>query len=426
MSSSLAASKGWELHQLDINNAFLHGNLIEEVYMQVPEGIPNPNGLVRKLKKSLYGLKQASRQWYARLNFELLSLGFTQSLNDYSLFLKKSDSHIIIVAVYVDDIILTGNDTAGILDLKAHLHQVFSIKDLGKLNFFLGIEVCHISQGIILTQRKFTKELLQECDFDVSKTAKTPLPASVKLFADYGDFFPDLVQYRCLVGKLNFLTHTRPDISYAVQTLSQFLQQPRMPHLHALQHVMRYIAGTIGQGILLLANEQLKLQAYSDSDWAACPNSRRSVIGYIMLLGNSPISWKSKKQGTTSKSSSEAEYRAMEAASSEICWLVRLLQELGGLNLLHVELNCDNQAAIHIAKNPVFHGRTKHIEIDCHFTREKVLAGMIQLSHVPSHEQLADLFTKILPIQQHAELCSKLGLIDSQSPTSLKGGITDI
>lgn len=259
------------------------------------------------------------------MNAELLAKGFVQSKNDYSLFIHKTDIDITIVVVYVDDIIVTGSNTTTILDLKAHLHKVFSIKNLGQLHFFLCIEVCYINQGIVLSQRKFTKELLQDCNLDLSKQAKTPLPPNFKLFTNVGDFYLDPLFYRCLVGKLNFLTNTRSNLSFAVQTLSQFLQQPRVPHFQALHHVLRYVAGTIGQGILLYATDQLTLQGYSDSDWASCPNSRRSVTGYVMLLGNSPISWKSKKQGTVSKSSSEAEYRAMAAASSEITWLVRLL-----------------------------------------------------------------------------------------------------
>uniref|UniRef100_A0A803LN80 Copia protein n=1 Tax=Chenopodium quinoa TaxID=63459 RepID=A0A803LN80_CHEQI len=189
----------------------------------------------------------------------------------------------------------------------------------------------------------------------------------------------------------------------------------------ALHHVLRFVAGTVGQGILLHASTQLTLQGYSDSDWASCPNTRRSITGFLMLFGSSPISWKSKKQGTTSKSSSETEYRAMSAAASKITWLVKLLQELGVSDLLPVKLNCDNQAAIHIGKNPVFHERTKHIEIDCHFTRYKVLEGLIELCFVPSSDQLADLFTKPLSAAHHMEMCSKLGLIDTQSPSSLRG-----
>jgi len=176
------------------------------------------------------------------------------------------------------------------------------------------------------------------------------------------------------------------------------------------------------RGILLKGADQLQLQAFSDSDWAACPTSRRSITGYLILLGSSPISWKSKKQGTVSRSSSEAEYRAMAQAASEVTWLVRLLEELGLHKLTPVQLHCDNQSAIHIAKNPVFHERTKHIEIDCHFTRDKVLEGLLQLSYLPTSEQLADILTKVLPGPQFQQLLSKLGMVHSVDHSSLRGG----
>ena len=418
---AIASSKQWPLYQLDINNAFLHGSLDAEVYMKMPHGVPNPENKVCKLLKSLYGLKQASRQWFARLTTELQQKHFTQSKNDYSLFIYKDNVDLCIVAVYVDDIILTGTNTTILNDLKLHLHTVFSIKDLGELSYFLGIEVSRVATGIILTQRKFTKELLESCEMDVSKSAKTPLPVNLRLLVNEGEFYHDPAQYRCLVGKLNFLTHTRPDISFGVQTLSQFLQSPRIQHVKALSHMLRYLAGSIGQGILLQSSDELSLQGFSDSDWASCPNTRRSVTGYIMLLGKSPISWKSKKQSTVSRSSSEAEYRALASAASEITWLVRLLSELGIQNLKPIRLCCDNQSAIHLGKNPVHHERTKHVELDCHFTREKVMEGLLELVYIPTSDQLADLLTKSLASPQFHKLLSKLGVRSLDSTTSLRG-----
>ncbi|XP_021769460.1 uncharacterized protein LOC110733681 [Chenopodium quinoa] len=163
------------------------------------------------------------------------------------------------------------------------------------MNYFLGIEVSRVTTGVILTQKKFTKKLLTECELDVSKVAKTPLPVSLKLRADDSPPFHDPALYRCLVGKLNFLTHTRPDLCYAVQTLSQYLHNPRMAHFKALHHLLRYVAYTAGQGIMIQSASNLILQGYSDSDWATCPDTRRSVTSFVMLLGQSPISWKSKK-----------------------------------------------------------------------------------------------------------------------------------
>jgi len=275
------------------------------------------------------------------------------------------------VVVYVDDILITGSNINDIATLKQHLHSTFGIKDLGYLHYFLGFEITHLPDGISLSQRKFAHDLLLHTGFLNSKHAATPLPLHCKLTMEEGDLLQDPSYYRTIIGKLNFLTNTRPDISYAVQTLSQFMQSPRTSHMIALEHTLRYLQGTAGQGILLRADGPLLLKAFSDSDWASCPNSRRSVTGYIVLMGSSPISWKSKKQPTVSKSSAEAEYRAMSQAAVEVTWLVRLLSELGVPQLQPVTLHCDNQSALQIAKNPVFHERTKHIEIDCHFTREK-------------------------------------------------------
>ncbi|XP_074336065.1 uncharacterized protein LOC141673233 [Apium graveolens] len=349
---ALAAHINWPLFQLDVNNAFLHGDLHEEVYMIVPEGLPNPYSKVCKLVKSLYGLKQASRQWFSKLVGELLDRGYYQSKNDYSLFIKHANDLITVVVVYVD-IILTGSDSSAISELKLHLDQAFHIKDLGRLSYFLGIEVGYLPNGISLTQKKFTNELLQSSGITTFKKVVTHLLVNLKLAANEGEIFPGVTLYRCLVGKLNFLTNTRPNLAYTVQHLSQFLQQPRKPHYQALLHTLHYMSSTAGQGILLKVDEQLTLQDFSDSDWGACLDSRRSILGYVMLLGKSPISWKSKKQGIVYRSSSEAEYRSMSNAASEVTWLVRLLEELGVTNLKPVTLYCDNQSAIHIAKNPL-------------------------------------------------------------------------
>ncbi|XP_021747644.1 uncharacterized protein LOC110713507 [Chenopodium quinoa] len=255
--------------------------------MRVPDGFPNPEKKVCRLIKFIYGLKQASRQWHERLMSALESQDFRHNT-------KKLNA------------------------LKRFLHMEFSIKDLGSLNYFLGIEVGYTEAGIILSQKKFTREVLSDYGFDISKKAVTPLPLNGKLSALDGSPYSNAKKYRSLVGKLNFLTHTRPDLSYTVQVFSQFLQHPRSSHVDALVHTLRYLAHFEGQGILLKASDKLCLQAFSDSDWGACPDSRRSVSGYILLLGGSPISWKSKKQGTTSKSSAESEYRAMVTASSEL------------------------------------------------------------------------------------------------------------
>jgi len=254
---ALAAARQWPIYQLDVNNAFFYGDLHEEVCMKMPEGIPNPHSKVCKLQKSLYGLKQASRQWHSKLADFLRSQGYSQSKSDYSLFIQLSSAHLTVVAVYVDDILITGSDPTAIQQLKQNLHSTFGIKDLGFLHYFLGFEVSRSPDGFTLTQRKFTQDLLKQSGHLHSKSTATPLPLNCKLLPTDGVPLPDPAEYRTYIGKLNFLSNTRPDISYAVQSLSQFMQHPTTSHMAVLQHLLRYLSGTSGQGILLKGADQL-------------------------------------------------------------------------------------------------------------------------------------------------------------------------
>ncbi|GJZ43816.1 ribonuclease H-like domain-containing protein [Tanacetum coccineum] len=222
----------------------------------------------------------------------------------------------------------------------------------------------------------------------------------------------DIGNYQKLVGKLIYLTNTRPDISYAVHCLSQFMHAPLSSHLEAAFRVLRYLKNSPGSGIQINKVGNLKLRAYADSDWARCPATRKSVSGYCVFLGSSLITWKSKKQSTLSRSSAEAEYRSMASATCEVIWLSNLLGDMGVKNLLPVVLYCDNSSALQIAANPVFHEKSKHFEIDVHLVREKVASGVIVTEKIHTSQQIADVLTKALGSKQHDELCTKIGILD--------------
>ncbi|CAM8984340.1 unnamed protein product [Rhodiola kirilowii] len=410
---TVAAIKQWPIFQLDVDNAFLHGSLEEEVYMRLPTGFYDSQrkaGKVCRLTKSLYGLKQAPRQWFSKFTEAMLQFGFNQSLNDYSLFTLQSGDDFTMLLVYVDDVILTGTSMNIIQDIKAFIHDKFKIKDLGTLKYFLGLEVARNSTGIFLHQRKYATDLLTEYDMVECKPAKTPLPAKHKLSLSTAELLPDPMIYRKMVGKLIYLTITRPDLSHAVHILSQFMNEPNSDHLKAANRLLRYIKGAPAQGIFFSATSQLQMSAFCDADWAACPKTRRSVTGFCILIGESLVSWRTKKQAIVSRSSAESEYRAMAAVCTEVVWLLILFTEMHASISTPISLYCDNQAALHIAKNPVFHERTKHIELDCHFVRHYINNLTILPVYIQTLEQPADLFTKQLSHDHLQHLLCKLGV----------------
>ncbi|RVW92020.1 Retrovirus-related Pol polyprotein from transposon RE1 [Vitis vinifera] len=410
---ALAASSDWPLHQMDVKNVFLHGDLKECIYMKPPPGLfPSPTSHVCKLRRSLYGLKQAPRAWFDKFRTTLLQFSFRQSKYDTSLFLWKSDMGIVVLLVYVDDIVITGSDSALLSQLKTHLSESFHMKDLGSLTYFLGLEVHHSPSGISLNQHKYASDLVATAGLQGATSVDTPMELNVKLRKEEGDLLADPSLYRKLVGSLVYLTITRPDISFAVQQVSQFLQTPRHLHLAAVRRIIRYVQGTSTRGLFFPASNSTRLAAYSDADWAGCADTRRSITGWCVFLGDALISWKSKKQDKVSKSSTESEYRAMSLACSEIIWLRGLLAKLDFSETDPTPLHADNTSAIQITANPVYHERTKHIEVDCHSIHEAFEARVITLPHISTDLQIADIFTKALPRHRHCLLSSKLMLVD--------------
>ncbi|CAM8997805.1 unnamed protein product [Rhodiola kirilowii] len=261
-------------------------------------------------------------------------------------------------------------------------------------------------------------DLLTDHDMVDCKPAKTPLPIKHQLSLSTAQVIEDPMVYRKLVGKLIYLTITRPDLAHSVHILSQFMSAPTADHLMAAKRLLRYIKGTPAQGLFFSAASSLVLTAFCDADWATCPKTRRSTSGFCICLGDSLVSWRTKKQAIVSRSSAESEYRAMAATCSEILWLTRLLSDMKASVPAPISLHYDNQAALHISKNLVFHERTKHIEIDCHFVRYHVSSKVLLPKYIPTADQPADLFTKQLPADQLHKLLSKLGVSNFlHSPT---------
>ena len=407
---ALAATRNWPVHQMDVNNAFLHGQLAERVYCQQPAGFVDDTkpDHVCLLDKSLYGLKQAPRAWFDRFAAFLRTIGFVAARADPSLFILHHDGGTTYLLLYVDDIVLAASSSSLLHDLQRRLFAEFSMKDLGPLHYFLGISVVRSNAGFFLSQRKYAEELLARANMTNCRPASTPVDTRAKLSATAGAPVADPSDYRSLVGALQYITTTRPDLAYAVQQACLHMHDPREEHLQLVKRILRYLRGTTEYGLHLHRSDKLELIAYSDADWAGCPDTRRSTSGYTIFLGDTLVSWSSKRQPTVSRSSAEAEYRAVANAVAECCWLRQLLGELRAPVTTATVVFCDNISSVYMAANPVHHRRTKHIEIDIHFVREKVALGQLRVLHVPTTQQFADVMTKGLPTAAFEEFRSSL------------------
>ncbi|KAJ9555883.1 hypothetical protein OSB04_010497 [Centaurea solstitialis] len=417
---SLVVTNGWTLRQLDINDAFLQGTLSDDVYMAQPPGFVDPEhpDHVCRLRKAIYVLKQAPRAWYTELRTHLLSIGFINSVSDTSLFIQKGTKNLFVL-VYVDDIIVTGPCPNEVSDFISSLSVRFSLKDLGHLSYFLGVEVQTCSHGLFLSQRKYIIDLLARAKMLDAKPMPTPMESNTRLTLAMGTPLDHPKDYRALVGSLQYLALTRPDIAFAVNKLSQFMHCPTTTHWQALKRLIRYLKGSLDKGINIYRNSPLKLHAFSDSDWAGDKTDYISTGAYIVYLGQNPISWSSKKQRSVSRSSTEAEYRAIAQAASELAWLGNIMLELGISSTTTPTIYCDNIGAVNLSSNPVFHSRMKHLAIDYYFIREKVQAGALHVTPVVNDDQLADALTKPLSRPRLHMLLSKIGL--TSRPSILRG-----
>ncbi|XP_019176811.1 PREDICTED: uncharacterized protein LOC109172110 [Ipomoea nil] len=395
-----------------MHNAFLNGHLDETVYMKQPPGYEDSShpDYVCHLQRSLYGLKQAPRAWFKRLHDFLISTGFLPSKIDVSLFHYTAGDSRVFLLVYVDDIIMMGNDTSLLDMMLRRLSTTFKIRDLGPPGFFLSIETLALDGGYLLSQKRYMVDILKRAGMTDCKPLMTPAAVS-HVTTSVSQPFDNPTQYRRIVGALQYLTITRPDLSFAVNRLCQYMHSPTDDHWGLVKRVLRYVKGTLHYGLRLTPFASSAIHAFFDSDWASCPLDRKSTSGYAVFHGSNLISWLSRKQRTVARSSTEAEYKALADVSAEVTWVVSLLRELGLHSGQPPTLWCDNLGATYLCANPVFHARTKHVEIDFHFVRDKVASGEFVVNFVSTKDQLADIFTKPLPRPRFTALRTKLNVV---------------
>jgi len=406
---TIAISRNWVMKQIDVSNAFLHGNIDERILVTQPVGFEDatfPNH-VCLLKKALYGLKQSPRMWYRRLREFLIQIKFFESYSDPSLFICKDGKDVMFLFSYVDDIVLTGSSATMVDSVIQKMAGEFAIRELGNVNFFLGIHVCRTPGGLHLSQQKYLRNLLESCGMIHSKPASTPMLQG-GTFPDEEGQSPDQRDYRRIIGSLQYLTLTRPDIQYSVNKLSQFLTSPSSGHWVAMKRLLRYLAGTQQLGITLNKVRDFNITCYCDADWGGDLMDRKSHTGYLIYIGDSLVAWSSKKQAALARSSTEAEYRAVATTVEEAEGIRSLLSELDIKVPLPINILTDNRGASFIANNPICHSKMKHVAMDFHFVREKSEAGIIKVDHISGKSQLADLLTKPLAPKLFQQWSGKL------------------
>ena len=409
---AFACYKDFKLFQMDVKSAFLNGYINEEVYVEQPQGFENEafQEHVFKLSKALYGLKQAPRAWYERLGIFLIENNFKRGNVDATLFTKVIQNEILLVQIYVDDIIFGSTNEKLCKQFSELMQKEFEMSMMGELKFFLGLQIHQGQNGIFISQRKYTHELLKKFKMDESKPVATPMCTSTKLDKDKTGKDVDKKLFRGIIGSLLYLTASRPDIMNAVCVCARFQAEPKESHLLAVKRILRYLKGTTDLGLWYPKNNKFNLIGYSDADFAGCNIDRKSTSGICHLLGDCLVSWASRKQNSISLSTTEAEYVAAGCCCTQILWIKSTLLDFG-ISSQCIPIKCDNTSAINLTKNPIQHSRTKHIDVKHHFIRELIANKEVQLEFISTKDQLADIFTKPLSIDQFEALRTKLGII---------------
>jgi hypothetical protein len=398
----IATINDFELRHIDVKNAYLNAPLEEEIYLVAPEG---SGAKYWRLRKGLYGLRQAGRQWYLHLNDTYASLGFTRCQSDWSVYVRKSPSALTISATSVDDLLIASDSKTESDLVTSQIKEKFAITDSGDTQWLLG---CRIRRWrdrklLMIDQEQYTTQIL--CDFQMENcnSVKTPCPSlrlttSMCPTSDKEREEAAQLPYRAIVGKCMYLSNcTRPDISFAVRELAKFMSNYGSKHFEAAKHLLRYLQGTRGRGIIYgnSPNPYPIFKAFADSDWAMS-EGRKSVSGYIVECANGPLTWSSKQQVVVALSSCEAEYLACSHCARQVLWLRSLFEELGFPQSHPTLVYCDNQGTVACTHDPQAHSRMKHIDIRSHFIRDCVNCRLVDVHHIPGVENPADLLTKPL------------------------------
>jgi ATP-binding cassette subfamily B (MDR/TAP) protein 1 len=415
----LVAAEDLHLEQLDVKTAFLHGDLEEDIYMNQPQGFleSGKEGLVCKLKKSLYGLKQAPRQWYKKFDGFMHSSGFKRCHADHCCYIKRSDSSFTILLLYVDDMLVAGSCIQEINELKKQLSRQFAMKDLGAAKQILGMRISRdrVTKTLTLSQSEYVRKVLTRFNMQDAKPVSTPLASHFKLSKEHSPKTEqeradmERVPYASAIGSLMYaMVCTRPDIAHAVGVVSRYMSNPGKQHWEAVKWILRYLKGTVDHAICF-EGSSTTLHGYVDSDLAGDFDSSRSTTGYVYTLGGTAVSWMSRLQKIVALSTTEVEYVAITEASKEMIWLQDFLEELGKKQE-NSALNSDSQSAIHLARNPVFHSRTKHIRLRYHFIRSLLEDEVLILKKIRGSQNPADMLTKAVTIEKLKLCTASVGL----------------
>ncbi|GJY94028.1 putative ribonuclease H-like domain-containing protein [Tanacetum coccineum] len=408
-----ASFMNFVVYQMDVKSAFLYGKIKEEVYVYQPLGFEDPEfpDRVYKVEKALYGLHQAPRAWYETLSTYLLENGFQRGIIDKTLFIKKVKGDILLVQIYVDDIIFGSTKKELCTEFEKLMHKKFQMSSMGELTFFLGLQVMQKEDGIFISQDKYVDEILKKFGFSTVRIASTPMETSKPLLKDVEAEDVDVHLYRSMIGSLMYLTSSRPDIMFVVCACARFQVTPKVLHLHAVKRIFRYLKGQPKLGLWYPKDSPFDLEAYSDSDYAGASLDRKSTTGGCQFLRSRLISWQCKKQTIVANSTTKAEYVAAANCCGQVLWIQNQMLDYG-YNFMNTKIFIDNESTICIVKNPVFHSKTKHIEIRHHFIRDSYEKRLIQVIKIHTDHNVADLLTKALDVSHFQFLTASIGMLN--------------